>query len=179
MDIAGNTAGIKTMKQFTDEELDHLLKCPKKTTTAPKKMMRIEGKHKRNDLKVESVDGLHRFEIFIRQNTEFEENFSVGLIYISSEEARSFTLLRCNGKHGGTNVNPHHAYFHIHRATAQDLNNDINAERSTETTSEYASLPEALAYFFRLIRLNDASDHFPNLGQKPLFSIEATDHESN
>jgi len=163
---------------YTDEHLQSLIACRKRVVTRALKTMRMEGKQRRNDMTVESLDGLQRFHIFIRQSDEFEENFTIGLRYHAQDEARSFTLIRCNGKHGGQRLHPHHATFHVHRVTADDLNNGIDSERHIEETNEYASLQEALSYFFRLIELDDAESYFPGLHNQWLFTDLLKEDES-
>ena len=140
--------------------------------------MRVEKQHERNDCVLESSDGRHRFEIFIRQSIVFEENFSIGLRYLPSDEPRSFVLVRCNGQHGGHNVFPHHAHYHVHRVKAHELNHGNDMEESAEITSEYALLPDALAYFCRLINLIDARDYFPQLNDQWTLFAEPRDNKS-
>jgi len=100
------------MRTFTDEELKSLIACPKQVIAPPRREMRLDGKMKRNDMTLKSADGKHEFRVFMRQNDEFPENFSIGLMYLPNEEPGSFQLLRCNGQHGGERVHPHHAAFH-------------------------------------------------------------------
>lgn len=67
-----------------------------------------DGKHSRNDMELESLDGNHGFRAFMRQSLEFTEDFSVGLEYLPKDEPGRFCLVRCNGMHGGHQVHPHH-----------------------------------------------------------------------
>ena len=89
------------MRTFTDDELAALINCSKQVVEPPRKEMLLEGKMKRNDMALKSVDGKHAFRVFMRQSDEFSEDFSIGLVYLPNEEPGSFILLRCNGKHGG------------------------------------------------------------------------------
>lgn len=157
------------MRTFTDDELQQLIACSKQVVEPPRREMRIDGKMKRNDMTLKSVDGKHAFRVFMRQSDEFPENFSVGLIYQPNEEPGSFQLVRCNGQHGGERVHPHHAVFHIHRTKADDINAGNMEPRNIEQTNAYASFREALAHFCRMVQLEKPDDHFPGLSQIRLF----------
>ena len=131
--------------------------------------MRLDGKMKRNDMTLKSADAKHLFRVFMRQSDEFQENFSIGLMYQPNEEPGSFQVIRCNGQHGGERVHPHHAVFHIHRCKADDVNGGILEPRQIELTTAYASFREALAHFCRIVQLEKPDDHFPGLSQIRLF----------
>jgi hypothetical protein len=157
------------MRIFTDEEFEGLVACPKQVVDPPRRDMRVEGKMKRNDMTLKSVDGKHSFRVFMRQSDEFIENFSLGLMYVPGEEPGSFQLIRCNGQHGGESVHPHHAVFHIHRSKADDINAGILEPRHIEQSTAYASFREALAHFCAIIRLEKPDDYFPGLSQTLMF----------
>lgn len=142
----------------------------------PRREMRLDGKNKRNDMTLKSVDGKHSFRVFIRQNEEFPENFSVGLVYQPGEEPGSFQLIRCNGQHGGERVHPHHAVFHIHRSKADDINAGILEPRQIDLAATFASFREALAHFCRLIKLEGPDDYFPGLSQTQFMFPEGETH---
>jgi hypothetical protein len=165
------------MRTFSDEELAQLVACPKQMLDPPRREMRIEGKMKRNDMTLKSEDGRHSFRVFLRQSDEFPENFSIGLMYIPGEEPGSFQLIRFNGQHGGERVHPHHAVFHIHRSTADDINTGILEPRSIEQTTAYASFREALAHFCSKVRIERPDDHFPGISQAQLFPENDKDGE--
>jgi len=156
------------MRTFTDEELADLMNCPKQVDDPPKREMRLEGKMKRNDMTLKSTDGKHAFRVFLRQNDDFPENFSVGLMYQPNEEPGSFQLVRCNGQHGGERVHPHHAVFHIHRINADDINAGILEPRHIEQSPAYASFQEALAHFCRLTNVQNPDQYFPGIAQQLL-----------
>lgn len=157
------------MRTFTDEELEELIACAKRVKNPPRREMRLEGKMKRNDMTLRSADGKHNFDAFMRQSEEFQENFSIGLTYHPGDEPGSFPLIRFNGQHGGERVHPHHAYFHIHRSKADDINAGILEARQIEETAAYASFREALAYFCTMIKLESADNFFPGISQTRLF----------
>lgn len=157
------------MKTFTDDEFANLIACSKQVIDPPRREMRVDGRMKRNDMTLKSVDSRHSFRVFMRQSDEFPENFSIGLMYLPGEEPGSFQLLRCNGQHGGEKVHPHHALFHIHRSKADDVNAGILEPRDIEQTTAYASFREALAHFCAMIHLEKSDDYFPGLSQARLF----------
>ena len=154
---------------FTDEHLVTLVSCPKQVLDPPRHEMRLEGRMRRNDMTLQSADGDHLFRAFLRQSEDFPENFSIGLIYQPGEEPGSFQLIRCNGQHGGERVHPHHAVFHVHRSRAEDINSGILEPREIERAEAYASFREALAYFCRIIRLQNPDQYFPGISQSRLF----------
>src|SRR3989442_4730423 len=163
------------MRTFTDEELESLIRCRKEVVDPPRREMRVDGKMKRNDMTVKSADGAHSFRVFMRQSEELLENFSIGLVYQPGEEPGSFQLIRCNGQHGGERVHPHHAVFHVHRSTADDINAGILEPRQIEQATSFASFREALVHFCHLIRLERPDDYFPGLNQTRLFPEGETD----
>ena len=158
--------------EYTDEVLEQLIACPKRISQPPRKGMKPDGKHSRNDMELESLDGNHGFRAFMRQSLEFTEDFSVGLEYLPKDEPGRFCLVRCNGMHGGHQVHPHHGKCHIHRCTADDVNAGRRVERHIQPTCEYAAFPDALRYFLRTVnvQLADRSQHFPRLLQGDLFA---------
>ncbi|MDR3764237.1 MAG: hypothetical protein P4M01_09105 [Acidobacteriota bacterium] len=111
------------------------------------------------------------FSMFLRQNEDFPENFSIGLKYHPNDGRSEIILLRCNGKHGmfnKTGVPDHpHFDFHVHRATEVALAAGLRAESRAEKCEEFASLEEALQYFVVAINLEqkDANKHFPKSTQ--------------
>ena len=148
--------------------------------------MRAERGHQRKDMTLRSLDGEWRFSVFMRVNERFPENFSVGLIYDPRDEAGDLTLLRCNGPHGEhdplattgdyrnspmEDPQPHFGY-HIHRARADVINAGLAPLKFAELTEAYASFPEALHHFLRLINIVAAEAYFPPGNQLLLFPPE-------
>ena len=108
----------------------------------------------------------------MNQNTVFPENFSIGLIYKPNEERGTIVILRCNGMHGGTLLNPHHAHCHIHTARADSLNQGSKVEHHIEITTQYSTFETALQFYVNLIGLDqsDKQNYFPPpTGQIDLF----------
>lgn len=138
------------MAVLKDQEIEALISCEKVVTDDSRRTMRTDGSQRRADLKLESPDGTSKFGIFIRQSTEFLENFSVGLKYEPRDGGDGIILFRCNGPHGPSNgviSGNHHPHPHIHLATEENLDRGARAERGGRVTSEYANLTEAVRYF--------------------------------
>jgi len=162
------------MPTFTEQDIASLITCPKEVVDPPRREMKLEGKMKRNEMTLRSADKRHEFRVFMRQTEEFQENFSIGLVYLPHEDPGEFILMRCNGQHGGTRMHPHHGVYHIHRIRAEDLSDGVKEPRVIEQTGEYASFSEALRFFCHRINLNEADQHFPGLIQRRLFPDEET-----
>lgn len=84
---------------YTDQLIQDLIVCPKTIIEAPKDSGISRGSYK-TVFGMSSPDGQHIFNGFISRNTFFQENFSIGLVYIPKEEKGKICLLRCNGLHG-------------------------------------------------------------------------------
>lgn len=165
------------MKTWTQSELDELISCPKQVVDPPRKEMRSERGHQRNDMTLGSLHGERRFSVFMRINEQFSENFSVGLIYDPRDEPGDLMLLRCNGPHGEHDNSPMedpqpHFGYHIHRARADVINAGLLPQKFAESTDAYASFPEALRHFLRLANIIGAETCFPTVYQQSLFPPE-------
>jgi hypothetical protein len=124
------------MPTISEREIDRLITCPKEIVDPPRREMKLEGKMKRNEMTLRSADNKQEFRVFMRQTEEFQENFSIGLVYLPHEDPGEFILIRCNGQHGGTRLYPHHGIYHIHRISADDLIAGIKEPRVIEQTGE-------------------------------------------
>src|SRR5215213_6739687 len=147
---------------YTDEFIQEILLCAKEVIDSPKGMKEDRG-HLKNNFTLQSVDGLYSFNRFIRQCIKFNEDFSIGLDYNPKNEKGTITLLRCNGLHGGTVENPHHAYYHIHKCSADRINQGLRPEGIIELTTEYSTLETAIQYFVKYINIvpQDRQKFFP------------------
>lgn len=165
------------MALFSDTEIADLIDCPKQISDPPARSLRLIGADWRNDAKMVALDGTSRwFAIFMRQNEDFPENFSVGLRFQPNDGRPEITLLRCNGKHGAFTVHgdirhPHWT-FHIHRATEQAQDAGFTAEKYATTTDAFASYEQALQFFIGAVHLQTPDCHlyFPNSMQSKLFN---------
>jgi hypothetical protein len=148
---------------YTDEFIDRLFQISKIFIDPPPKEYREDRGHMKKNFTIQSDDGQYNFRGFIRYNIRFPENFSIGLDYDPKEEKGTICLLRCNGDHGENNVFPHHATFHIHRASAFTINEGLKPESNIEQTTAYSGLEEAIQYFINLINIDNSQSekYFP------------------
>ena len=105
---------------------------------------------------------------------EFAEDFSLGLVYLSPEGKR-MTLARFNGQHDQPNdpldLQKMHFQYHVHTATATNLNDGRYDKHPAASATRYASFQEAIIEFLATIRLDqeDIAKHFPGCEDLPLF----------
>lgn len=155
------------MAILSNQEIDHLLSCPKQVTVPPKKEMKVVNKSFRNEFELTSVDGAHSFSVFLRMNCRFPENFSIGLDYHSPEGGK-ITLLRCNGDHG-----PHQNHVidnafisggpHVHMATEEALEAEFDPDDYAVPATDYMAYEEALIHFLERVNVVDASKCFSGM----------------
>lgn len=160
---------------FSDQEIEKLIACAKRIIEPPKKEMQLVSGHWRNDMKLQSDDGEYDFSVFMRKNEDFEENFSIGLIYKPRDIRGEIPLLRCNGPHGPHVMFDHHDRFHIHKADQENLASGIRAERTAYITKRYASFQDALGYFIKKCNIIDPEKYFVGVLQYDLFPQQRTE----
>ena len=156
---------------LTDQEIQDLIRSPKEIKEKiPVRGYKEEHGHRRCNLKLESTEDkeIKLFSVFIRQNSFFLENFSIGLRYQTNDRMLgSVTLVRYNGPHGETSRSQdgHYAEPHIHRITAGEIESgSIQPQEShREITDRYSTLEEALNIFFFDIGVVNYSEYFPEL----------------
>jgi hypothetical protein len=158
--------------ELTNQHIDYLIGCPKKIIDPPRREMALSNGHWRNGITLQSVDGEHDFSVFLGKNEDFEENFSIGLMYSPRETRGDICLLRYNGPHGPHVSFDHHDRYHVHMAEEETINSGLKAERTALITEEYASFDDALGYFLRKCNITDADKYFPNVLQRTLFAVE-------
>ncbi len=154
---------------LSDQEIDYLIVCAKSIIEPPKKEMQLASGHWRNDMKLQSDDGKYDFSVFMRKDEDFEENFSIGLIYKPRDIRGEIHLLRCNGPHGPHVMFDHHNRFHIHKAKQANLASGMRPERTAYITKEYASFQDALGYFIKKCNIIEAEKYFTGILQYELF----------
>ena len=115
-----------------------------------------------------------RFAVFVSQNTNFIENFSIGLRYRTGrKKPASVTLVRYNGAHGEYALSPDGHYMHprIHRITEKELRaGNIQPQESHRViTDRYATFDQALNVFFLDNSVFNFYDFFPELQRPRLF----------
>lgn len=162
------------MLEISDSEINNLISCPKTITTAPKTTMILVYGNFRNSMDLLSVDGNHKFSVFMRKNETFEENFSIGLRYHPSDGPESLILYRCNGPHGAHRDpldirEKHYWEYHIHMAKEIIIKKGLREEAHADITSEYSNFDDALAFFLRYCNIRDSEQYFPKLKQLSLF----------
>lgn len=162
---------------LTQADIDRLLKQPKKIVKkTPRAGYDADNGHRRCELELESEQvPADIFTVFVRQNSTFIENFSIGPRYdLDDRPLGRVTLVRYNGPHGETTraSDGHYDKPHIHRVTAAELaSGSIQPrERKREITDRYRTYEEALLRFFDDLSVSNPDDFFPNLRQPQLFS---------
>ncbi len=159
---------------YTNEFINELITCEKQIIEPPSKDFKEERGHLKKTFTLKSIDGKFQFNAFIRYNSKFKENFSVGLDYNPKEEKGTICLIRCNGPHC-ENINfPHHISAHIHKASVETINSGQKPERNAEETNEYATLEEAIQFFTNFVNItsSDKKKYFPLTQQELEFKNE-------
>ena len=161
---------------LTDQRIQELVSCSKTIVKKePARGYREESRHRRCDLELASTEDINTtFTVFIRQSTEFTQNFSIGLRYQTNiSTLGTVTLIRYNGPHGETSRDQdgHYASSHIHRITAYELDsgNIQPQEKYREITDRYSTFEQGLAVFFHDVHIENFGDYFPGLLQGNLF----------
>lgn len=163
---------------MTDQEILDLIACSKMIVRRqPAHGYRTEHRQNRCDLDLQADGGEFdgsEFKVFVRQNTEFIENFSIGLRFQTGRRQLGLiTLARYNGPHGEISRDPdgHYAQPHIHRITASELAKGSlqPQENDREITDRYGTFDEGLRVFFDDTGVTNATDYFPGLLQGRLF----------
>ena len=139
---------------LTEQRIQELIELPKTIIRRrPNHGYREESGSRRCDLDLrgsEHDDGT--FAVFIRQNIQFTEKFSIGLRYRADLPLGAITLVRYNGPHGETSraLDGHFNKPHIHRITQQEVTSGGTQpqERERAITDQYATLEQALRVFF-------------------------------
>lgn len=157
---------------LTNEEIDNIITCQKIIAKPPKRQMQESGYNLRNDFELTSADNKYHFNVFMRQNTELPDNFSIGLIWKNTDIGKNIIMFRCNGPHGGNEKIPEHFKHHTHTITTDDISNEIYKPTmsGTKETNEYHTFDEALAYFYLYCGIQNAQIFFPSIISQSLFS---------
>ena len=162
---------------LTDPEIQALVTSPKRITRRnPARGYAEENGHRRCSLVMECVEGEGgSFTVFVRQNSQFIENYSIGLRWqTGNRDWGSITLVRYNGPHGevSRDEDGHYAKPHIHRMTAEEMQAGSvrPPERQREITDRYSTLESALEVFFGDAGVTNWREYFPELSQGSLFN---------
>ena len=181
---------------MTNKEIKELVECSKKIEEKnPREGYKANGAYKRCDLTLSSAENMPdktkdsvsqkiedskksddsnilEFHVFIRQNQNYMENFSIGLIYKFSGFKNGLNFVRYNGPHDSDSKIPHHLYPHIHQMTEEDIQSGSLNPKPTKVkkTNKYNSLEEGLVVFFKDIKVINWREYFPELEQGDLFN---------
>ncbi len=149
------------MIPMTKENIDHLISCKKEIISVERKEFIIENGHKRNNFKLISTDKKHHFSVFMRINEEFQENFSIGLIYNPIIE-KSIMLFRCNGPHDHKTRpdSEHHNSYHYHYEVEENISLGLNPMNHSEIVEEYSTFREAFQFLIKRCNIINAEEYF-------------------
>lgn len=162
---------------LTDQEIRNLVASSKRIINkSPAIGYDQKAGSRRCSLDLESIDEDDvSFSVFIRQNIQFIENYSIGLLYKTrNRNLKAITLVRYNGPHGASSrgEDGHYAMPHIHNMTAEEMRSGSlwPQEKSREITEKYNSFESALRAFFDDAGLANWQKYFPELRQGELFN---------
>jgi len=145
---------------YSDKEINNLIICPKMITKPPKKYLELKYGHLRNSFELSSET--KKFYCYIRVCNDFQEDFSIGLIY-QPNDAEKLTLVRYNGLHG-EHTNPDKTKIntcHIHKASSKCIEENLKPEKYAYTVTNYATYLECLKIFCNDINIQDnINDYF-------------------
>ena len=165
---------------LTDAAIADLIGRPKRIVRKnPASGYRDDGQNRRCDLELVDIeDERSEYGVFIRQNTNFIENFTIGLSHRSQSNptTRTLTLVRYNGPHGEYSNSPdgHYDVPHIHRITESEITSGSYQpqERHRELTDRYSTYETALKVFWGDVGVRDEANidrYFPGLLQSRMF----------
>lgn len=159
-------------RRYTQDDIDSLIGCAKVVSDPPKRELKLDRGHFRNDMRLKSTDGKLEFRAFMRRSEDLPENFSIGLVFLPKESIGEVLLLRCNGPHGGYNdsFDPEHPHwdFHVHRANSEMIEVGQRPEKAAAVNRDFASYEEAVQYFLRATNVTDARIYFTDIAQGKL-----------
>ncbi len=152
-------------KEITDAEIDKLIRCHKRATNKPRTT--IDFRHKKRNYTLQAADYPDiKFTLYYRQNTEDEEDYSVGLL-AHFPDGSDLTLIRFNGS---SHIHPNRIenteikwQTHIHIATERYIHLQAKAEGYAIETNEYQSVDEALQYATKYCNIHNITPTEDNL----------------
>ena len=151
---------------INEELINEVIKCSKKAIKAERWSMILKNRSYRNKISLESIDGKYTYRMFIRQSSEFLEDFSVGLIWTNPQNYsninRLIIMLRCQGPHDSQkplSYDNHHSY-HMHKITVDDIEQKRYDKPSFyDEVNKFSSFDEALCYFIKICDILDVDKH--------------------
>jgi len=151
-------------EKLDGNSLTELLETEKLIVTKePKSGFREEYGHYRADLTLESPVIKAKYRVFIRQNKEFPENFSIGCCFLGTHG--EVAVIRFNGAHKRIvdDIDNHHCQAHIH--VEQGFEDSMNSLDNAEVTLEYDDLCSAIRYAMNRLNILNYQSYFPNVDQ--------------
>lgn len=135
------------IESLDDDKIAELLECRKRVTN-PSARKKNKGKHLEKNYKViDSATGDLSFNLYLRQNTLLDDDFSCGLSW-NMPSGEVITLARYNGS---SHAHPNHIEAeklgytcHIHKATERYILAGKKPEGYAEATTDYSTLAGAL-----------------------------------
>lgn len=136
---------------MTAKEIHDLIVCEKNVISSDYKTLKQDNQHMKANIDLEDKNK-NKFRLFIRQSSEFLEDFSIGLLLLKPNAFdENAILVRFQGPHD-TLFNPRlgndlHCVFHSHILSEDDIRNKrfIHPSKKDER-SEYESFEEAFEF---------------------------------
>jgi hypothetical protein len=165
--IIGRTPG-----NMDNQLIDKHIRTPKRIDSSRPFVLSPAGKYRRGGFDLAGEDGESKYKVFIRQHEDFQENFSIGLVYMDKEQGE-IALFRCNGNHGETvtqplSTNEYHFGYHSHRMTAECIQNGIK-DPPHYKVEDYVDYHSALRYFCKEVNVTNADEFLAEARQLTLF----------
>lgn len=162
-----------TLDNMTDNLLTALIHCKKEIISHPKKATKEINNSKRNDFTAVSAKSVfttpQKFSIFIRQSSEFTEDFSIGLVWRPDSYPYGIILVRFNGAHGKNRNVEHQRIPHVHELTLLDIQNQKYNPHQISETNGYVNMDDATLKFMKYCNIIDWERDFPHLLEMDLF----------
>lgn len=153
---------------FSDQCTDERIHCRKRIVkAAPLRGMEENRKSKlveQKQLVLTSLEYTAEFQIFVRRNTQFIEQFSIGLsLKISEGFPGRLVLLRYNGNHGTNDwsEDKHYSCFHIHKITHELISQGVFEPEQITVTDMFSTFDQALRLFLEETNVQNVTEFFP------------------
>lgn len=141
---------------LTDENIETLLKMPKRVTNPSARWVEKPG-HRQRNFKVQGDDYL--FELYQRQSTFDDVDFSCGLAVIKPD-GQMLTLVRYNGE---SHKHDQIVYrCHIHKATGQAIRAGKKPESHADMTHGYKTADGALSCLIKDCNISGINNNHPD-----------------
>lgn len=163
---------IFSLETLSSNQIDQLICCPKIITKHARREMITDYQSERNDLHLISTentfDEKQKFSMFIRRSIPFQEDFSIGLIWLPPS-CQKIILYRCNGCHGKNRSIAHQRIPHIHKLSERDISMGNYNPHTASITNKYNDFTGAILFFLHFCNIIDGEQDFPDLLEQDLF----------